>query len=173
MPASNKPLSQTLTSRTSVYLHHLTMKASIFAVLSGAAAVMASPAALNKRVYETKWTTVVEVAYVTEGTPQATQPPAAPIAEVVTVTKAPEVEPIYAPTPAPVVVAPTTKQEAAPVPTYAPPAAGNMKEAAIYHHNLHRSNHSAPAMSWKDDIADAAQVAADSCVFAHKMYVSL
>ena len=151
------------------------MKASVIAVLSGAAAVMASPAALNKRVYETKWTTVTEVAYVTEGTPQATQPPVVPIAEVVTVTKAPEVQPIYQPvypTTTPVAApapAPTTKQEAAPVPTYAPPAAGSMPEAAIYHHNLHRSNHSAPAMTWQNDIADAAQVAADSCVFEHKM----
>lgn len=149
------------------------MKASVFAVLSGAAAVIASPAHHHhKRVYETQWTTVTDVVYVTGGATQPTSTPvapAAPVAEVTTVTKGPEVEPIYTTTSAPATTTPTTVQEAASTTTY---AATDMPGAALHHHNLHRSNHSAPAMSWKDDIASAAQVAADSCVFEHKMNVN-
>ncbi|CAK7565370.1 MAG: hypothetical protein SEPTF4163_003286 [Sporothrix epigloea] len=38
---------------------------------------------------------------------------------------------------------------------------------AVYHHNLHRSNHSAPAVSWNTDLASYAATVAASCVFAH------
>jgi len=33
--------------------------------------------------------------------------------------------------------------------------------------NIHRANHSAPAFTWNDDLASAAQVLTDSCVWAH------
>ncbi|CAK7273143.1 hypothetical protein SEPCBS119000_005493 [Sporothrix epigloea] len=40
---------------------------------------------------------------------------------------------------------------------------------AVYHHNLHRSNHSAPAVSWNTDLASYAATVAASCVFAHNL----
>jgi hypothetical protein len=98
---------------------------------------------------------------------------------------APEV--VYPTVVAPPPVAPTTfvpepTTSAAPAPTFsaAPlpqpevpetPDDDSMEGQAIYHHNLHRSNHSAPAMSWDSEIAGYAQQVADSCVFAHDKYV--
>ncbi|KAK5703250.1 hypothetical protein LTR97_004199 [Elasticomyces elasticus] len=38
---------------------------------------------------------------------------------------------------------------------------------AKYHHNLHRSNHSAPAIEWDDALAATAEKIASSCVYAH------
>ncbi|KAH7037252.1 CAP domain-containing protein [Microdochium trichocladiopsis] len=146
------------------------MKSSVIALISGAAVALASPAVLNKRVYEVQWTTVYTTATVTAGQEPTQAPvveaPVAPPPEavVVTVTKGPSVEPI---------AAPTTKEDA-PIaaPTYAPPTGGSMEDTALYHHNVHRSNHSAPAMSWNSDIANAAQVAADSCKFEHQMGIN-
>ncbi|KJR86124.1 SCP-like extracellular protein [Sporothrix schenckii 1099-18] len=40
---------------------------------------------------------------------------------------------------------------------------------AVYHHNLHRSNHSAPAVSWNSDLASYAATVAATCVFAHDL----
>ncbi|KAI1259590.1 CAP domain-containing protein [Xylariaceae sp. FL1019] len=40
---------------------------------------------------------------------------------------------------------------------------------ALYHHNIHRSNHSAPALVWNQTIADYAATTAAKCVFAHDM----
>ncbi|KAL1838649.1 hypothetical protein VTJ49DRAFT_2456 [Mycothermus thermophilus] len=39
--------------------------------------------------------------------------------------------------------------------------------AALHHHNIHRSNHSAAGLSWSDDLANSAAVLAQRCVFAH------
>jgi len=38
---------------------------------------------------------------------------------------------------------------------------------ALYHHNIHRSNHSAPVVSWCIDLADAAHQLASSCKYGH------
>jgi len=42
---------------------------------------------------------------------------------------------------------------------------------AVYHHNLHRSNHSADAVEWDDGLAATAQKIANTCVYAHNTYV--
>jgi uncharacterized protein YkwD len=82
-----------------------------------------------------------------------------------------------------------TSYEAEPMPTYSaapppPPVSSNppvtptpapetpgddMPSNALYHHNVHRANHSSPAMSWDDEIAGYAQNTANKCVFAHDM----
>lgn len=40
---------------------------------------------------------------------------------------------------------------------------------AIYHHNIHRTNHSAPAVIWDDALASTAATIASSCVYAHNV----
>lgn len=147
------------------------MRTSAIILLSSAAAAIAGPA-LNKRVYETQWTTVYEEVTVTAGqepvapTPAPVYAPAVPVGEVVTITKGPDVG-APKPKPSEVVNAPAPAQ---PAPVYVPN--GSMKDAALYHHNVHRSNHSAPAMTWNDKIAASAQEAADSCVFKHQMDIN-
>lgn len=42
-------------------------------------------------------------------------------------------------------------------------------ERAVLHHNYHRSNHSAAAVEWDDDLAATAKKGADMCSFEHKM----
>lgn len=39
----------------------------------------------------------------------------------------------------------------------------------INEHNVHRANHSAPALEWDDTLAGYAQITANKCVFAHDM----
>nr|POF17733.1 putative pathogenesis-related protein [Quercus suber] len=41
------------------------------------------------------------------------------------------------------------------------------EEIAVYHHNIHRANHSAPDIAWSDDLASTAATIAASCVYAH------
>ncbi|KAK5120070.1 hypothetical protein LTR85_006551 [Meristemomyces frigidus] len=96
-------------------------------------------------------------------------------------------------------VAPTTSTSASPTSTYVAPttssvasstyvapssssseeasstsAASNAvpttyEEIAVYHHNLHRTNHSAPNVEWDDGLASTAGVIAASCVYAHNV----
>jgi hypothetical protein len=82
--------------------------------------------------------------------------------------------PEAAQTSAPVEVAapppPTTTQEAVvtPVPQApAAPAGGSYSDAVLYHHNVHRSNHSAPAMAWNQTLADIAAQIGQSCKYGH------
>lgn len=78
-------------------------------------------------------------------------------------------EPTPEPTPEPAVV------EAAPVVETAPVAAAasvgeaptDYKSAVLYHHNVHRSNHSAPALTYSDELASYAATLVSRCVFAH------
>ncbi|KAH9888727.1 scp-like extracellular protein [Xylariomycetidae sp. FL2044] len=70
----------------------------------------------------------------------------------------------------PVVEAPATStstSEAAAEPTE--PAGDDMPSAAVYHHNLHRSNHSAPELTWDNTLAGYAANTAATCVFKHDM----
>ena len=57
--------------------------------------------------------------------------------------------------------APTTTESGS-VPT-------SYSEITVYHHNIHRSNHSAPTIEWSDDLASSAATIADSCVYAHNV----
>lgn len=43
------------------------------------------------------------------------------------------------------------------------------RRAAINHHNYHRANHSAAAVTWSVDMANRAKKIANTCVYAHKM----
>ena len=113
----------------------------------------------------------------------STPPPPPP--ETPTPTPEPE------PTPTPVVVKvpePTTEQPAPAVETTkvvnkpasspvvdAEPASSptDFASTAVYPHNLHRVNNSAPAISWGETYAGYAGQTANSCKFAHDLYVSL
>lgn len=53
-----------------------------------------------------------------------------------------------------------------PAPTSSP-GEEDMQGNAIYWHNAHRANNSAPAVSWDSEIADAAQMLAATCEFTH------
>ena len=41
------------------------------------------------------------------------------------------------------------------------------KDQCLTHHNIHRTNHSAPALTWSDSLASTAQKIASSCKFEH------
>ena len=41
------------------------------------------------------------------------------------------------------------------------------KGLAAQHHNVHRQNHSVPALTWNDTLASYAETIAKSCVYAH------
>lgn len=85
---------------------------------------------------------------------------------------------------------PTTTQQAEPTHTYTPPTkpsspsyggstpsygggAPAYSDIVVMHHNLHRANHSAPPVVWDQGLADTALAIAQSCDYAHNVYVSL
>ncbi|KAI1432016.1 CAP domain-containing protein [Xylaria sp. CBS 124048] len=72
--------------------------------------------------------------------------------------------PTQAPAPATVVSKPSPVVEAV-----ATESSDSFQSEALFHHNIHRSNHSAPAMTWDDQIAGWAAITAAKCVFAHDM----
>jgi len=43
------------------------------------------------------------------------------------------------------------------------------EEIVVYHHNIHRANHSADAITWSDSLASSAAEVAASCVYAHNV----
>ncbi|KAI9894858.1 MAG: hypothetical protein M1814_000078 [Vezdaea aestivalis] len=47
------------------------------------------------------------------------------------------------------------------------PPSTSYKDVALWHHNIHRANHSSPAMSWSDDLAASAMAVAQTCVYQH------
>ncbi|RYP45391.1 hypothetical protein DL768_008249 [Monosporascus sp. mg162] len=111
---------------------------------------------------------VVVTTYI--GQPAPEPEPTTPV-----VTVEPPAEPsTYEPEPEPTVVAPTT-EEASVTPTSVTasqptaPVDDDFEGNAIYHHNLHRANHSSPEMQWDSEIAGYASNTAASCVFAHDM----
>ncbi|KAI0393768.1 CAP domain-containing protein [Xylariaceae sp. FL0594] len=169
------------------------MKSSVFIAATSALLAMAGP--VEKRAVETE--IVVEYYTVTvtgkppaptpsgikarpHGPPQQQQPPvqqpkpttAAPVVVVVTVT--PEQEqpkPTKAPETLPAPAPPTGSKDS--------PSKGSsssrsiedqgFQDAALYHHNIHRSNHSAPEVTWDPTLAQWAENTANSCKFAHDM----
>ncbi|KAI1171271.1 CAP domain-containing protein [Nemania sp. FL0916] len=154
------------------------MKSSLILAATGAALALAGP--LDKRVIETdvvvEYYTVTVTGKAPEPTPTHTQvkvpKPTQPTVVVVTVT--PEAQPEPEPTttivkqvskPSPSPVADTPAQSNDP----APPADNSMQSAALYHHNIHRSNHSSPELTWNDEIAGYAAKTAATCVFKHDM----
>ncbi|CAM1506277.1 Fc.00g059180.m01.CDS01 [Cosmosporella sp. VM-42] len=103
-----------------------------------------------------------------------------PTKVVVTTTAAPEPQ-VPATTAAPAPEPETTVVEEKPSTTAegpktsaAAPVNGDIslddfQTAVVDHHNLHRSNHSAPALEWDTTLAGYAENTANGCVFAHDM----
>lgn len=60
----------------------------------------------------------------------------------------------------------SVKAAASSAPAAAP---SDMASTAVYHHNIHRANNSAPAMAWGDTYAGYAATVAASCKFAHDL----
>jgi len=94
-------------------------------------------------------------------TPEVVVPEIAVSAQVVA-----EVSPqatVVEPTPAPVVsVAPQ-------VPAVGAVPSDGYKSAVLYHHNVHRANHNAPALTYNDELAGYAATVAAKCVFGHDL----
>ncbi|KAI8624931.1 CAP domain-containing protein [Xylariaceae sp. FL1651] len=172
------------------------MKSSTFLATTGAMLALASP--LDKRVLVTDVVVEYYTVTVTGNPPAAptpthikvhTQPVEQPAPEptttsqpvvVVTVTAGQQQQyqsqseptaPAEAPVPAPEAPAsspePSTVVAAPAQPSQ--PADDDMQGQAIYSHNIHRSNHSAPALTWNSTIADYAAITAATCVFKHDM----
>ncbi|KAM3413774.1 hypothetical protein BST61_g10458 [Cercospora zeina] len=45
----------------------------------------------------------------------------------------------------------------------------NYADRCVFHHNIHRSNHSAPMLTWDADLAAAASTVAESCKYEHNI----
>lgn len=76
----------------------------------------------------------------------------------------PEPEPEPQPVPQP---EPEPTPEPQPQQPQQPQQPNDYISAALFHHNIHRANHSAPDLSWSDSLANSAKVLASRCVFAH------
>jgi hypothetical protein len=80
-----------------------------------------------------------------------------------------------APAPSPVAAAePTTPAAAAPAPAqtsassgYTPSGGSDYQSQVVDAHNVHRANHSSPALTWDDNLAGIAAEIAATCVYAH------
>ncbi|KAI1092779.1 PR-1-like protein [Rostrohypoxylon terebratum] len=165
------------------------MRYSIVVAASAASLTMATP--LEKRKMETTWVMEYDTVTVTEGEyskptlfwgggakqpasttsvasfPVATElpvyQPSSVQPSVVVVTETPAAIPTT--TELPTVQAPASSQAA----TSSAPTGTDFISVAIQHHNLHRSNHSAPAVGWSDELAGYASNTAATCKFAHDM----
>lgn len=88
-------------------------------------------------------------------------PSSAPAPESTIVYSVPASQPAYS--------APASSQAADPYP-YSPSTASNdYQKSCVDQHNKHRSNHSAPAIEWDDDLASSAQQIVNTCVWGHSM----
>ncbi|EEQ84994.1 uncharacterized protein BDCG_08263 [Blastomyces dermatitidis ER-3] len=147
------------------------MRSSLLLSAFLAAGALSSP--LLPRAYETDLTIVTVTEYVTAGapTPTPTPPPApAPDAppkdEGSAPPPAPEPKPEPEPEPQPKPQPPPKEPVNKPPPP--PPTYGNdYQSKVLYHHNIHRSNHSAPALTWANNLASYAHTVASKCVFEH------
>jgi len=99
--------------------------------------------------------------------PVETTPPAPVIPDLPAILPIiPEVPPLRELIPDPVFQAPEPQ---APAPVQQAPASGDYAETMLYHHNVHRSNHSSGALSWSGALASYAAQTASKCVFAHDL----
>ncbi|KAI1421761.1 CAP domain-containing protein [Xylaria sp. FL1777] len=152
------------------------MKSSIFLTATGAALALANP--LDKRVLETDVVVEYYTVTVTGDAPKATpthvklrpQPettttvqPTTTAEPVVYVTVTPEPEPTTTSKPATVAATPAQASDAA------SSEGDSFESVAVYHHNIHRSNHSSPEVTWNAEIAGYAANTAATCKFAHDM----
>ncbi|PGG95316.1 hypothetical protein GX51_08253 [Blastomyces parvus] len=144
------------------------MRSSLLLTALCAAGALASP--LKARAYVTDLTIVTVTEYVTPGTPTPTPtptpkptPPPAPAPDKdYGAVPAPAPKPKPQPKPQPKPKEPVNK------PAPPPPSYGNdYQSKVLYHHNIHRANHSAPALSWSGELAGYANTIASRCVFEH------
>lgn len=83
-------------------------------------------------------------------------------------------QPKPAPTPAayiPVQYEAPSRSSAAPVTNTGgvdlPDLGDDYKNQCLYHHNIHRANHSVPALTWSESLADIARQIGSSCRYEH------
>lgn len=70
------------------------------------------------------------------------------------------------PQPAPVVQEPVAEPVAAPV-----QSGSDVRGVSLNAHNMHRANHSSSDVQWDSDLANSAQILANSCVYDHDMNI--
>lgn len=149
------------------------MKSSLV-MLSGAAVAMAGPVQNRNVEIIVETAVVVETIFdyytVTQGFTVPAEPTTTsnPVV-VVTVTAGATTE---APTSSStdlvkVAVAETSSSSTSSAATAA--STSSFADMALYHHNIHRTNHSAPTISYDDTYAGYAATVAASCVFAHDL----
>ncbi|KAI0425388.1 CAP domain-containing protein [Xylaria sp. FL1042] len=164
------------------------MKSSIFLAATSAALALANP--LDKRVLETEVVVEYYTVTVTGNAPQATPTQVKlrphPNTQDETPVEQPEPTTTIEPTTTsqPVVIVTVTPEETKPTTTAAPSTVADtaaqasnsassegdsFESVAVYHHNLHRSNHSSPEVTWNEKIAGYAATTAATCKFAHDM----
>ncbi|KAI9774850.1 MAG: hypothetical protein M1840_000066 [Geoglossum simile] len=150
------------------------MRSSVFAIALLAASAVASPIK-NVRDVQTDVVYVTQTFYVTAGAGHgyrknrhtSIQTQTTPVV-VVTETPSPTPE-AQAPAPEPQTPdTPTVAEVPGPSPTPSAYSAGDdYISRAVNSHNVHRSNHSAGAVSWDTELASIAAQIASSCVFQH------
>jgi len=111
--------------------------------------------------------TIVEP--VPEPEPEPTQPP--PVEQPKPTTKTKKPKPTTKPEPEP---SPEPEPEPSPEPEPEPeepqqPGLDEYAKTMLENHNIHRSNHSAPALQWDSTLAQYAKNTAEGCVFEHDM----
>ncbi|KAM0264155.1 hypothetical protein ACHAQJ_000901 [Trichoderma viride] len=132
-----------------------------------------SPVAAAPQTVKTVTTVVVPAVQAPAASPKPSPQPA-PAPEVVAApSPKPSPKPSPSPSPSPKPVAAASPKPAAAASPAASPAASssgsNYQSAIVNEHNIHRANHSAPALEWDDTLAGFAQITAAGCVFAHDM----
>lgn len=107
--------------------------------------------------------TFVTVPTTTEA-PATSEVPATSEAPVTSETSATSAAPAPTEAPAPS-EAPVTSEAAAPAPTSGRPT--GYADLVLRHHNVHRANHSAPALVWDENLAAIAREIGSSCEYKH------
>ncbi|EON61764.1 hypothetical protein W97_00980 [Coniosporium apollinis CBS 100218] len=107
--------------------------------------------------------TFVTVPTTTEA-PATSEVPATSEAPVTSETPATSAAPAPTEAPAPS-EAPVTSEAAAPAPTSGRPT--GYADLVLRHHNVHRANHSAPALVWDENLAAIAREIGSSCKYEH------
>ncbi|EME47364.1 hypothetical protein DOTSEDRAFT_69335 [Dothistroma septosporum NZE10] len=150
----------------------------IAAFAAGALAVPYNKEQKRDVVTDIDYVTAYNVVTVTAGQPAAT--PEAPkhyghhnnynnpVAYTTVVTTSSAAPAAYSP---PAVEQPATTSSA---PAYSASSASGPEPTdyagkCVYHHNLHRANHSVSDIAWDDGLASIAQTIAESCVYAHNV----
>ncbi|KAI5301650.1 hypothetical protein KEM56_001500 [Ascosphaera pollenicola] len=85
-----------------------------------------------------------------------------------TATQTPVVKPqTPQPSPAPASASPSPS----PSPSTAAQSTNSYQQMILDSHNLHRANHSAPALQWSSDLESSAKLLAETCVYGHNTHL--